>query len=461
MVKNKENIISVCTVPDLAVSYENAELLSAHMRRMVINLGIGVANPEAPFTGFISPGMTVLVKPNWVLHENFSGKGMDCLVTHPNFILAVLREVFKAQPGHVIIGDAPIQACDFDRLVTKQWRLEVAAIATCPFEIIDFRRTVMRKGGLSEGQDTQVRGDENYILFDLGRESLLEPVSQPENRFRITCYDPDLLADKHRPGKHQYLLCREPFEADVIINLPKLKTHKKAGMTAALKNLVGLNGNKEYLPHHRLGGTKEGGDCYPGFSPLKKMAEYCLDEANRTIGAEACTTWLKRSSRLLRVHGKFGNPEIEGGWYGNDTVWRMALDLNRLLLYGRLDGTLSDEPQRKIYTITDAIVAGESEGPLAPSPVFFGVMTFAESSAFADLVHANLMHFTPESIPMVSEAFKPFRYPLVGQAPEKCEIRYDGKSLSQTEASSILGRDFKPSRGWEGRIEQKKESANQ
>ena len=32
-------------------------------------------------------------------------------------------------------------------------------------------------------------------------------------------------------------------------SLPKLKTHKKAGITCALKNLIGINGNKEYLPH--------------------------------------------------------------------------------------------------------------------------------------------------------------------------------------------------------------------
>lgn len=438
--------------------YLNPALMQEKMRSLLHEAGLGRKDRDAPLRDIIERGSTVLVKPNWVLHENYSGKGMECLVTHPNFILAVLREVFEAEPGRVIIGDAPIQGCDFDRLVTTQWRDQVAAIATCPFEIIDFRRTVLRKGGLSEGQDTQVRGDEHYVLFDLGRESLLEPVSQPENRFRITCYDPDQLAEKHRPGRHQYLLCREPFEADVIINLPKLKTHKKAGMTAALKNLVGLNGNKEYLPHHRTGGAAEGGDCYPGFAPLKKMAEYCLDEANRTIGAQACSTWLKRSHRLLQVHGKLGNPEIEGGWHGNDTVWRMTLDLNRILLYGRLDGTLSDEPLRKIYSITDAIVAGEAEGPLAPTPVPLGVITFAESSAFADLVHAALMRFDPEKIPLVRETFKDFRYPLVQKAQEQCEVRFQGKSVAVAELGSLLGRSFKPPRGWAGHIERGKGS---
>ena len=67
------------------------------------------------------------------------------------------------------------------------------------------------------------------------------------------------------------------LEADVIINLPKLKTHQKAGITCALKNLIGINGNKEYLPHHRIGGFELGGDCYPGSSDLKRALEFIHD----------------------------------------------------------------------------------------------------------------------------------------------------------------------------------------
>jgi uncharacterized protein (DUF362 family) len=60
------------------------------------------------------------------------------------------------------------------------------------------------------------------------------------------------MAKTHHPGVHQYLVAKEVIEADIIINLPKLKTHRKAGVTCALKNLIGINGNKEYLPHHRV-----------------------------------------------------------------------------------------------------------------------------------------------------------------------------------------------------------------
>ena len=44
--------------------------------------------------------------------------------------------------------------------------------------------------------------------------------------------------------------------------MPKPKCHRKAGMTSALKNFVGANVRKEFLPHHTMGSIKEGGDEY-------------------------------------------------------------------------------------------------------------------------------------------------------------------------------------------------------
>jgi hypothetical protein len=74
------------------------------------------------------------------------------------------------------------------------------------------------------------------------------------------------------------------LEADVIINLPKPKTHKKTGLTGAIKNLVGLVGDKELLPHHRNGGATDGGDCYPGRSFRLRLAELMLDHGNELLG---------------------------------------------------------------------------------------------------------------------------------------------------------------------------------
>ena len=73
------------------------------------------------------------------------------------------------------------------------------------------------------------------MLFDLGEESLLEPISETQGAFRVTCYDPRRMIRTHTLGRHRYLVAKEIIEADVVINLPKLKTHKKAGVTCALK----------------------------------------------------------------------------------------------------------------------------------------------------------------------------------------------------------------------------------
>ena len=119
--------------------------------------------------------------------------------------------------------------------------------------IKDLRRTIRRGKSLRGKVSEECQPMENYVLFDLGTDSLLEPISNEQSEFRVTMYNPDLLKRTHSRGTHQYLVARDVIDADVVINLPKLKTHKKAGLTGALKNMVGINGHKEYLPHHRKG----------------------------------------------------------------------------------------------------------------------------------------------------------------------------------------------------------------
>ncbi|WP_129124542.1 DUF362 domain-containing protein [Geomonas oryzae] len=448
-----ESIVGLASMTGKKLDYRDLDGIRELLRQVSHEVCLANAAPDLPLAGIVKPGSSVLLKPNWVLHRNFSGQGNDCLVTHPNFVLAVLKEVFSCSPKKVVIGDAPVQGCVFDDIVTESWRKEVEKIATCPYEIVDFRRTVLKEGGLAAGQVTDARPEDRFLLFDLKEDSLLEPVSKKDVAFRITCYDPDILAKRHHKGRHQYLLCKEPFESDVIINLPKVKTHKKAGLTAALKNLVGINGNKEYLPHHRVGSRLEGGDCYRQLSPLKRVAEYCLDEANRNIGTQACSRWMKGFEKIIKLRSRFGDTEIEGGWYGNDTVWRMALDLNRIALYGRLDGTMSDEKQRHIYSIADGIIGGQGEGPLAPEPLELGICTLAASSAYADLVHSYLMGLDFRKIPLVREAFGDFRFPLVPGDAASCRVAARQRLYRPEEAAAEFGRRATPARGWQGHIE--------
>jgi hypothetical protein len=231
------------------------------------------------------------------------------------------------------------------------------------------------------------------------------------------------MANTHSLGNHQYLIAKEVLEADVVINLPKLKTHKKAGITCALKNLVGINGNKEYLPHHRIGGSSTGGDCYPGKSVVKRTLETVLDFKNMTtskIGQKMLSDIAKQLERTVRFSGdKIG---VEGAWMGNETVARMTLDLNRILLYGRADGTLSNDVQRLVLNVVDAVIAGQGDGPLASEEFEVGAIIAGANGAAIDWVGAQLLSYEPGKIPLLDIAFTDFRWPIAHFVPNEIKL---------------------------------------
>ena len=426
--------------------YADHDLLRALIREAAYEAGLGESNQAVPLADIISPGATVLLKPNWVHHENYSGAGMDCMVTHPAFILAALEEVLAARPARVIIGDAPIQKADFDRLVTPDWRRKVqAAAGGTPVQIVDLRNTTasLRRGVLAAQCDC--REPERLVMYDLGTDSLLEDISRPAGHFRVTNYDSAHLARVQAPGLHQFLLCKEPFEADVVLSLPKLKAHAKAGVTGALKNLVGLNGDKNFLPHHRVGGSVLGGDCYPGLKPFKRLAEYFLDLANHRIGHRSYPWLVLAAGASNAVHGG----DLEGRWLGNDTCWRTVLDLNRILQYGDVDGVMHETPQRRVYALTDAIIAGDRNGPLAPEPVRLGAVTFASSAPHADAAHLALMGFDPRCVPLVREAHGDMRWRLT-EAAMPTVVHVAGRAMSLDEVAKEFGVCFRPPAGWAG-----------
>ena len=399
------------------------------------------------FGAVVPPGARVLVKPNWVLHTNQGPGGMEPLVTHGAIIQAVTQELLRAAPGRVAVGDAPIQACDFNELVRQSgldgWARELAAADPRFSGLHDFRRT---KSVYVDGQRVQREDQspmENFVLFDLGSESLLEPITRDAHSFRVTMYNPRLMARTHAPGRHQFLVAREVMDADVIINLPKLKTHKKAGITCALKNLIGINGNKEYLPHHRVGGSDAGGDCYPGRSPMKRALEFALDQQNLPRSRAGARLW-KGVGRILdvglrRVQGD--SLGVEGSWSGNDTIWRTCLDLNRILLYGRADGTLADQPQRRVLHLVDAIVAGQGDGPLSPEPLPLGLLLAGRSAAAVDWVGSRLLGYEPEQIPITRHAFDRFRWPIAPFASAEVGVLGD---LGDGGVDAILSRHGGP-----------------
>ena len=76
-----------------------------------------------------------------------------------------------------------------------------------------------------------------------------------------------------------------------------------------------------------------------------------------------------------------------GNWHGNDTAWRMCLDLNKIVLYGRPDGTFraADRAGRKTYlSFIDGVVGGQGNGPMDPDPLPAGAILFGADPGSVD-----------------------------------------------------------------------------
>ena len=376
-------------------------------------------DPDNPFGEYVAPGGSVVIKPNWVLDINRSGGGLDCLVTHPSVIQCVIEDCAKALKGEgrIVVGDAPIQGCNFASLMKSLGMKAVVESVRKEYprldiRIDDWRLTVIERKSVFHSEkriehhrqsfrDTSPAILENYTEVDLEKESFLEEISDYAERFRVTMYRPSLLLAHHRVGVHQYLVRKEVLDADLVVSLAKMKTHQKAGLTGAMKNLVGINGHKEYLPHHIKGSYAAGGDSYQQDNYFLSWAEDLYDrwwESESELGRWQRWSYEKRYM-LLRVLARMtGARHISfGSWSGNETIWRTTLDLNHLLYFGQ-------RRPKRIINIVDGIIAGEGDGPLASSPKETGLVLLGENPAYLDAVIARFMGYNVSRIPTVYHA---------------------------------------------------------
>jgi uncharacterized protein (DUF362 family) len=378
----------------LSKKYDNYKCLENVVRKLIL--------PELLINETIE-NKKILIKPNWVLHSSVPTDEI-CLRTHDNVLLALIHVLLEHKPSSIMIGDAPVNVCNWEKMLSEYFVKEVTLLSkrsNIPIQIKDFRRfTLNEKSAVNKDRYSL----SEYVIFDTGKNSYLEPISIKNNSFRVTNYDPDRLSESHRKGVHKYCITKELFEADIVISVPKLKTHQKTGVTGALKNLVGVNGDKDYLPHHRIGGIGHGGDCYPGNNYLRLLAEKILDTANRNIGSLKYHFLKKTVSLIWRLSFPKAVHHIAAAWHGNDTCWRMVMDLNMIAIYGKKDGSLSNSPQRVLYSLCDGIIGGQGDGPLHPQPLPLGILTFSNNSSITDICAATLMGFDINKIFLLQNA---------------------------------------------------------
>jgi len=327
----------------------------------------------------------------------------------------------------------------------------------CHVEAKDLRLKVIDLSFLGRTKGTQLRDEATEsVEVDLGATSLLSEVTADNRnspRFRVSDYDPRRTEAFQSAEHHRYVVNRAVVDADAVISLSKLKTHSKVGITCGLKGFVGAVGHKDCLAHYRLGGPSTGGDEYPGRSPVR----YALSKLHDCVWGrdhgqlmQAALQILDRSASRVLARG---NSIGDGGWYGNDTAWRMALDMARIVRAVDKAGQMSETVQRTNISFIDGIVGGEGEGPLSPKPVDSGVIVFSPDVAMGDRVACRLMGFEPSAIPLIREAFRPMKYPVSERKPSECVVNFNGRRVSEAEVAPVLSRPFLPPRGWSGYVE--------
>lgn len=445
----------------LVASVESYDNRDATLRFVAKSLE---ADPEtAAMLRAADPGRLVVVKPNWIQESHeYQPDVWEPVITHPRLLLAIVETLATYMDGRgtICICDVPHTYADFSAITARGGLLTgMEALRrrwpSLRIDLLDLRREMwLRKEGVVVERRPKPHDPRGYVRLDLGRDSLFHG-HKGEGCYYGADYDSMVVNRHHRGTVQEYLLAGSPMACDLFVNVPKLKTHKKTGITCALKNLVGITGDKNWLPHHTEGIPECGGDEFPAPS-FGRRIESCLKRAGQraALAVPGLGTWAYRKARRAGklVLGDSDTVIRNGNWSGNDTCWRMALDLNRCLLYGNRDGSWREDGARKRYlAIVDGILGGEGNGPLCPEPVRAGILASGTNPAVLDAVAARLMGFSLEDLPIVTQAFEAHRWPIADCRIEDITI-YDGRvggSVGLHDLAPAIPGGFKPHFGWD------------
>lgn len=408
----------------------------------------------------------VVLKPNWVKHSHMEKPGeWDYVITHPEVITGVLKKVIEKMPagGTIKIIDGPEMTTRFDELIShypvELWH-NWAHEKNITMDIIDLREDIWYDNGNVVVKREKKIGDPrgNTLINVKGDKS--EFFNHKKSRKGYFGADSDIKETNqaHDGINNLYRLSKSVMECDVFINLPKLKTHKKAGITCCLKNLVGINTYRNYLPHYSIGTHREGGDQFP----VDKARNIVESRLNPLFHQYIRTNpFLSRLFSPLMSLGRviFGtNKETNrsGSWYGNDTIWRMILDINKALFYGEPDGTIKENNisnRKKYIGVVDAVLCGDGYGPKTPDPFNAGQIVVGTNPVTIDTVCALIMGFDPHSIPSINNAYTIKNYPLTINNPEDIIVIANEGKYSINNIPDRFINHFNPASGWKGHIE--------
>jgi uncharacterized protein (DUF362 family) len=424
-----------------------------------------------PLGRLIRPGQTVVLKPNFVLSYNAGGGDLFAVITHPSILRALVDYAFLALRGRgrLVIADAPQMHCQWADLVAathldairrfyrERFHFEIELYDLRSFALLDPAQPAYA------GNRRELPGDPaGGVRVDLGRRS--EFFGLDGRNFYGADYDRAATRAYHHGDVQRYQVSRTVLAADTVIFIPKMKVHKKVGVTLCLKGLVGMTTDKNCLVHYRVGTPRQGGDESPeAASPAGGLAlrarRWLYDHAlsrqtpwGDRLGRAALAGYrtlvapVSPSARALEQGGA-------GDWHGNDTAWRMTADLAHILTFADADGRLHDTPQRRVFCVVDGIIGGEGCGPLSPDARAAGCLVVGEHPLAVDLAATRLMGFDVARFPLF-DLSRPRPWHGGLESAELIKMSWSGQAL---DAGAFFGGagpslNFRPHPAWVGHM---------
>ena len=449
---------------DTAIDRSNA--IYPAVRQLLFDLDLDKVNfgtPKwNPLGELIESGMTVFIKPNTVVHVHEKKKNLFSVIVHPSVIRPILDYVCKAldDSGTIIIGDSQLYSSEYDKMLEAsnlgdllEWYQKRTKVT---IEWFDLRLNKAQRTWLyGRWARKKIEHDPlGYHFVNLGDMSLFKGIDPSRLRIAIASYKN--MFKHHSNGKHEYLFPRSFLQSDVVINIAKLKTHRRTAVTLALKNYMGVPSFKDSLPHFMVGSPQEGGDQYIYPSRRKKFITKLHDiiQTSRWIPVKFGCAILKKILWNSHFILPFKDNVFEAMWWGNDTLWRTLGDLNRIIKYADKKGMIQNTTQRKQLVIIDGVIGGEGDGPLACDPVKSGVVIAGMSPPAVDACAATAMGFDIQKIPLIRNSFDAAKssVPLIESTIEQLHICTDG---TEEEFGVFRGRPhahFNPHPQWQGHV---------
>lgn len=173
-------------------------------REAVIKEVVEALQALQPASKMISPGSKVVIKPNLTGDTNLWREG---IVTNPYVVEGIIRYAEQASPHEIVIAEAT--ACGLD----------------------------------------------NKKAF---RENGFEEVAERTGAAIVDLYDEEFIATPVKKGMvtNEIKIAKRILEADVLINVPTMKTHVATGVSLCLKNMKGVLPENEKRRSHFLGVNK-------------------------------------------------------------------------------------------------------------------------------------------------------------------------------------------------------------